>query len=112
MWPDAWILLHDNAPAHDALAVRAFLARKSILKLDHPPYSADLDPCYFWLFPELKTALKGHRFSDIADIQAHATTILQSISEEEFQKYFEQWKHRLTKCIGAQGDYFEDDSNH
>jgi hypothetical protein len=56
--------------------------------------------------------LKGHRFSDIADIQGHATTILQNIPEEEFQKCFEQWKCRLTKCIGAQGDYFEGDSNH
>jgi predicted nucleic acid-binding Zn ribbon protein len=63
-------------------------------------------------FPELKTALKGHRFSDTAEIQGHATTILQSIPEEEFQKCFEQCKHRLTKRIGAQGDYFEGDSNH
>jgi transposase len=105
LWPDAWILHHDNVPAHDMLAVREFLAKKSILKLNHPSYSPDLAPCDFWLFPKLKTTLKGHRFSDIADIQGHATTILQSIPEEEFQKCFEQ-------CIGVQGDYFEGDSNH
>jgi hypothetical protein len=112
LWPDAWILHHDNALAHDVLAVREFLAEKSIMKLDHSPYSPDLAPCDFWIFPKLKPALKSHRFSDIADIQGHATTILQTIPEEEFQKYFEQCKHRLTKCIGAQGDYFEGDSNH
>jgi hypothetical protein len=84
------------------LAVREFLAKKSILKLDHPP---DLAPCDFWSFPKLKTALKGRH-------RRHSGTILKSIPEEEFQKCFEQWKHRLTKCIGAQGDYFEDDSNH
>jgi hypothetical protein len=72
--------------------------QKFVLKLDHPPYWPDLAPCDFWLFPKLKTALKGHRFSDIP--------------EEEFQKCFEQWKHRLTKCIGAQGDHFECDCNH
>jgi hypothetical protein len=87
-------------------------AKKSIMKLDHPPYSPDLAPCDFWLFPKLETALKGHRFSDTADIQGHATTILHSIPDEEFQKCFEQWKHRLTKCICAQGDYFEGDNNH
>jgi histone-lysine N-methyltransferase SETMAR len=103
LWPDAWIFHHDNAPAHDALAVREFLAKKSIMKLDHPPYSPDLAPCDFRLFPKLKTALKGHRFSYSADIQGHATTILQSIPEE-FQKYFELCKLKLTKCIGAQGD--------
>jgi hypothetical protein len=111
LWPDAWILHHDNALARDALAVREFLAKKSIMKLDHPPYSPDLAPCDFWLFPKLKTALKCHRYSDIADIQGHATTILQSIPQEEFQKCFEQCKHRLTKCIGAQGDYLEGDSS-
>jgi hypothetical protein len=80
LWPEAWILHHNNAPAHDALNVQ-FLAKKSIMKLDNPPYSPDLAPCNFWLFPKLKTALKGHRFSDTADIQGHATTILQSIPE-------------------------------
>jgi histone-lysine N-methyltransferase SETMAR len=101
LWPDAWILHHNNALAQDALTVREFLAKKSIMKLDHPPYLPDLAPCDFWLFPKLKTALKGHRFSDTANIQGHAMTILQSIPEEAFQKCFEQCKHRLTKRIGV-----------
>jgi histone-lysine N-methyltransferase SETMAR len=71
LWPDTWILHHDNASAHDTLAVQEFLAKKSILKLDHPPYSPDLALCNFWLFPKLKTTLKGHRFSDIASFQGH-----------------------------------------
>jgi hypothetical protein len=113
IWPDAWILHHDNARAHDALAVREFLTKnKSIIKTDLSPYLSDLAPCDFWLFPKLKTALQGHRFSDIAYIQGHATTILQSVPEEEFQKCFEQCKPRLTKCIGAQGDYFEGERTH
>jgi hypothetical protein len=112
IWPDAWILHHSSALAHDVLTVREFLAKKSIMKLDHPPYYPDLAPCDFWLFPKLKTALKGHRFPDIADIQGHATIVLQSIPEEEFQKCFEQCKHRLSKCVCAQGDYFEGDSNY
>jgi hypothetical protein len=61
----------------------------------------DLAPCDFRLFLKLKTALKGHRFSDTADIQGHATTFVKSIPEEEIQKCFEQCKHRLAKCIGA-----------
>jgi hypothetical protein len=46
-----WILHHDNAPAHDALRVREFLDKKSITNMDHPPYSPDLTPWDFWLFP-------------------------------------------------------------
>jgi hypothetical protein len=90
LWPHAWILHHDSASAHDALADREVLAKKSIMKLDHPPYLPNLAPCDSWLLPKLKTTMKGHRFSDIADIQRHVTTILQSILEEDFQKYFER----------------------
>jgi len=54
LWPDKWIFHHDNAPAHDALRVREFLAKNSITKMDLPPYLPDLVPCDFWLFPKLK----------------------------------------------------------
>jgi len=47
LWPDKWILHQDNAPAHDALRVREFLAKNPITKMDHPPYSPDLAPCDF-----------------------------------------------------------------
>jgi histone-lysine N-methyltransferase SETMAR len=49
LWPDKWILHHDN----DALRVREFWAKKSITKMDHPPYSPDLAPCDICLFPKL-----------------------------------------------------------
>jgi hypothetical protein len=39
--------------------VGKFLANKSITKMDHPPYSPDLAPCDFWLFPKLKNAVTG-----------------------------------------------------
>jgi len=32
LWPNDWILHHDNAPAHKALFVKQFLAQKSITK--------------------------------------------------------------------------------
>jgi histone-lysine N-methyltransferase SETMAR len=42
LWPVKRILHHDNAPAHDALRDPKFLAKNSITKMDHPPYSPDL----------------------------------------------------------------------
>jgi hypothetical protein len=41
------ILHHDNAPAHDALRAREFLAKNSITKMDHTPCSPDLAPVIF-----------------------------------------------------------------
>ena len=34
----SWVLLHDNAPAHDAIRVRQFLAQRSVTVIDHQPY--------------------------------------------------------------------------
>jgi len=56
---DDWVLRHDNAPAHTALSIREFLAKKNIPVLPHPPYSPDLAPCDFCLFPKLKSKMKG-----------------------------------------------------
>ena len=55
-------LLHDNAPAHKSATVQEYLKEFGLDVLDHPPYSPDLSPCDFWLFPRLKEMLAGHRF--------------------------------------------------
>ncbi|KAJ4438653.1 hypothetical protein ANN_14600 [Periplaneta americana] len=46
-----WFLMHDNAPAHRAIIVKNFLAMHNITALDHPPYSPDLSPPDYFLFP-------------------------------------------------------------
>ena len=40
----SWLLYHDNAPAHNALGIREFLAKDNIAVLEQPPYSPDLGP--------------------------------------------------------------------
>jgi hypothetical protein len=67
--PNKWILHHDNAPAHKALSAKQFLAHISITEMEHQPYSTDLVPDDFWLFPKIKSVLKGRRFQDIEDVQ-------------------------------------------
>jgi hypothetical protein len=47
LWPNAWILHHDNAPAHKALSVKQFLAKKSITEMEHSLYSSGLSPNNF-----------------------------------------------------------------
>ena len=39
-----------------------FLAKHHITQVYQPPYSPDLAPCDFWLFPKLKSPLKGGKF--------------------------------------------------
>ena len=66
---DDWVLHHDNAPAHTALSIGEFLAKKNIPVLPHPPYSPDLALCDFYLFPKLKSKLNGHHFRTLENIQ-------------------------------------------
>ena len=112
--PNMWAaknfqLHHDNAPAHSAHVVQAFLAKNSMPLIRQAPYSPDLAPCDFWLFPKLKTTLKGRRFQSREDIMKKATEELQSIPGEEFMKCFEKWQKRWDKCVNHQGEYFEGD---
>jgi hypothetical protein len=62
--PDLWAmgtrhLHHDNAPAHSSQLIQTFLAKHNIPVVQQAPYSLDMAPCDFWLFPHLKTQLKG-----------------------------------------------------
>jgi hypothetical protein len=59
LWPEKWILHHDNAPVHDALRVHEFLAKKSLTKMDHAFYSHDLAPRIFLALSKIKKCPKG-----------------------------------------------------
>ncbi len=51
-------LLHDdNASPHKSVPTLAFEERTGIERVPHPPYSPDLAPCDFFLFPFLKKKL-------------------------------------------------------
>ena len=64
-----WQLHHDNTPTHISHLVQSFLAKHQITQVTQPPYSPDLVPCDFWLFPKLKSPLKGKRFQTVDEIQ-------------------------------------------
>jgi len=46
-----WFLLHDNAPAHQSVFVKGFLAGNNVTTLEHPPYTPDLAVTDVYLFP-------------------------------------------------------------
>ena len=85
-----WMLLHDNAPVHCAIRVHQFLAQRGVPVLDHPPYSPDLAPPDFFLFPCLKSIMKGAHFEDVAAIQERVTAVLRSIPKEAFADSFQK----------------------
>ncbi len=99
---------HDNARPHTANATAVKLA--DYQWVPHPPYSPDLAPCDFFLFPFLKKHMWGIQFDSVADAQAEARRILRTTPEATFRKAItEDLPARWQKCIDTQGHYFEGD---
>ena len=68
-----WHIHHNNVSAHGSRLVQSFLVKHQIIQVTQPPYSSDLTPCNFWLFPKLKSPLKGKRFQTVDEIQENTT---------------------------------------
>jgi hypothetical protein len=52
-----------------------FLAKHHLAQVCQPTYSPDFSPCDFWLFPKLKSPLKGRRF-----VSATVTQYMSSVN--------------------------------
>ena len=78
------LFLHDNAPAHRALATQEKLAYLGFQCLDYPPHSLDLAPSDYHLLPGLKNQLKGRHFSSDAEVIAAAESWLDTQPSEFF----------------------------
>jgi hypothetical protein len=62
--------------------------------IPHPPYSPNLAPCDFLLFPKMKLKLKGHWFDTTEEIQAESQRVLDTLTEKDFQEAFQKWRRR------------------
>ena len=101
-----WLLHHDNAPAHTARLTAETLDELDIQVLPHPPYSPDLAPCDFWLFPTLKKELRGKHFTSDDAVTAAVRVQLRSLCSNGLHHVFETWVQRW-KRVDAEGSYFE-----
>ena len=97
---------HDNARPHTANATAVKLA--DYHWVPHPPYSPDLAPCDFFLFPHLKKHMQGIQFDTVEDAQREARRILRDTPEETYRRAItEELPKRWQWCIDAKGHYFE-----
>ncbi|VVC39136.1 Transposase, type 1, partial [Cinara cedri] len=91
LWKDrSFFSLHDNTPARTAAIVIQFLAKKMVPVLPHFPYSSDLNPPDYFLFPKLKMELKEHHFVTIETIQEAVTQKFKNIPEADFSRAMEK----------------------
>ena len=100
-------LLHNNASSHKCEVVKSFLASEKVEVLNHPPYSPDLSPCDFFLFPRLKKMLSENKYTSRSSLGSAIYQCLQQIPKEDYLSAFRDWVKRLQKCVSVKGEYFE-----
>jgi len=86
-----------------------FLVKLAKSGNEHPAYSPDLAPTYFFLFPKIKEILKGRHFDETDDIRSNTTATLEAFPQNQFQNCCVGRIKRWHRCIASQGEYFEGD---
>jgi len=84
-----------------------FLAKNDLTTLQHPTFSPDVAAADLYMFPRLKSALKGQRLCYTTDIIKNAMEELKSLLQNGFHECYQHLYGRWQKCIDAQEGYFE-----
>ena len=98
---DQWYFQQDNAPVHNSILVTDYLSKMGIKTVPQTPYSRDLAPCDFWLFPKLCC------YETIEEMKESVTKVIDTLTQEDFHGAFQKLLERYNTCIAAGGDYFE-----
>ena len=77
----------------------------------HPPYSPDIAPCDFCLYPKLKKKLNGCRYQTIKDMKEAVTKVTDTLTQEDVHGAFQKLLERYNKCIATGREYFEGDKS-
>ena len=100
-----WYFHQDNVPVHNSILVTDYLTKMGIKTVPHPPYSTDLVPSDFWLFPKLR----GCRYETIEEMKEAVTKVIDTLTQEDFHGAFQKLLEQYNKCIATGGDNFEGD---
>ena len=100
-------LLHDNAQPHTARLIQFLLEDFKWIVFPHSPYSPNLAPIDYHLFPRLKKELGGKRFATRAYLIAKVECILKNLDGSFYREGIEKLMYQLDKCLQKGGDYVE-----
>ena len=76
------------------------VASEKMKVLYYPPYSSDLSPCDFFLFPRLKKMLSGNKYTSRSSLGSTIYQCLQQIPKEDYKGSAESFVtgFRLLQC--------------
>jgi histone-lysine N-methyltransferase SETMAR len=99
------IFYQDSAPAHKSVLAIGKLRDLHYELLKHSPYSPDLSPSVFCLFPKFKFFFAGQRFSSNQESIAAVEGYFADLTKNNYRDGTMALEHRRNKCIGLKGDY-------
>ena len=102
-----WLFQQDNAPFHNSILVTDYLTKMGIKTVPQPPYSQDLAPCDFCLFPKLR----GCCYEKIEEMKEAVMKVIDMLTQEDVHGAFQKLLEQYNKCIAAGGDYFKGDKS-
>ena len=73
--------------------------------LKHPPYSPDLAPMDFAVFPYIKSFLRGMRFDNLSELRQAVMNVIFHMKTDQFVQIFDDWVRRNKKYVELKGDY-------
>lgn len=101
------LLLHDNAPVHKSRIAQAALKDCGFEQLNHPPYSPDLAPSDYFLFRQLKAALRGKRYGGDDEVKEAVMGWLGGQEGTFWLEGIRSLREKWRKCIEVRGNYIE-----
>ena len=81
-----WHFHQDNTPVHISILVTDYLTKMGIKTVPPPPYSPDVAPCDFWLFPKLR----GCRYKTIEEMKEAVMKVIDTLTQEDFPGVFQK----------------------
>lgn len=101
------LLIHDNARPHVAAVTKNRLESFAWEIFSHPPYSPDLAPSDFHLFPFLKAELGGQHFESLEHVKAAVHSFFINQPKDFYARGIKKLATRYQTCLDRGGDYVE-----
>ena len=81
-----WHFYQDNAPVHNSILIIDYLTKMGIKTIPHPPYSPDVAPCDFCLFPKLG----GYCYETIEEMKESVMKVIDTLTQQDFHGAFQK----------------------
>jgi histone-lysine N-methyltransferase SETMAR len=100
-----WFHWH-NTPVHTAIVVTNWMVARLFQIIEHPPYSPDIAPADFFLFPSVKRELAGKTLTQDT-LKKEWEGAVRTILAADFATVFRRWYKRCEKCVNIAGGYIK-----